>query len=244
MKLSRKNAIDNFTKNLEIERLKLGLTQAEMAKKLELSTSGYKKLISGETQKIDFYLGILIYELTGRLFLDMCGFESEEINLLKKIPLLSPGNQRYTNGMVDFELSLQNTSNTAHDYIPLYIPTGNMEDGMLWDSANVEKIEVSKFRKQFGQNLHCAIRITSNHLHPVYYMGDILLVCRKSPRDGDTGIFFHKEDGCIYIRKYHQTNPCMLEPINGQGTVFYVDRYNIDDLNKWVKFGYVLTILR
>ena len=46
-------------------------TQAEMAKKLELSLSGYKKMISGETTKIDTYTAFLMYDLYGKWLFEM-----------------------------------------------------------------------------------------------------------------------------------------------------------------------------
>ena len=115
---------------------------------------------------------------------------------------------------------------------------------MILDSYNVEKLDVSNYRKAFGDALHIGIRITSNHLHPVYNKGDILLISRNPIRDGDTGIFINAQNKRAYIRKLHQTNPCELTPINNYGETFYVDSDNVDDMSKWIKFGHVLCKVR
>ena len=96
-----------------------------------------------------------------------------------------------------------------------------MTDGMIFDSYNVEKLDVSNYRKAFGDALHIGIRITSNHLHPVYNKGDILLISRNPIRDGDTGIFINAQNKRAYIRKLHQKTPCELTPINNYGETFY-----------------------
>lgn len=130
------------------------------------------------------------------------------------------------------------------DLISVLIPTGNMTDGMIFDSYNVEKLDVSNYRKAFGDALHIGIRITSNHLHPVYNKGDILLISRNPIRDGDTQIFINAQNKRAYIRKLHQKTPCELTPINNYGETFYVDSDNVDDMSKWIKFGHVLCKVR
>lgn len=61
--MTKQELAKNFSLNVERERMRLGFTQAEMAKKLEMSLSGYKKMISGETTRIDSYTVLLMYQL-------------------------------------------------------------------------------------------------------------------------------------------------------------------------------------
>ena len=86
--------------------------------------------------------------------------------------------------------------------------------------------------------------MTSDHLHPVYNLGDILLICRKGIREGDTGIFLNKETGRAYIRKLHTRASWILEPINGFGKPIVIDTQDEANTQKWIRFGYVLTKMR
>ena len=242
--MKRLELVRNFVYSLEQERIIIGLTQAQMAEKLEMSLSGYKKMISGGTVKIDLYMAYLMCELTGKLQLELCGGKLPELELVKKLRKLNRPQLQFIEGIVDFEIEFLQKEENPQDHISVLIPTGNLEDGMIWDSANVQKVNAAPYRQKFGDNLHLGIQVTSNHLHPIYNLGDILLICRKPPRDGDTGIFINKENGCAYIRKFHQTNPCLLEPLNDYGVAFKVDSNNVDDMAKWIKFGYVLTKMR
>lgn len=130
------------------------------------------------------------------------------------------------------------------DYITVLVPTGNMEDGMICDSAHVIKVKMEHYRKRYGNQISCGIMITGNHLHPTYVKGDILLISRKTIRDGDTGIFINRDTGHTYIRKFRQTSPCQLLPVNGMGEAILVDDTDPDDMERWIKFGQVITKVR
>lgn len=242
--MNRQEFLKNFINRMEQERNRRKLTQAQMAQLLGISTSGYKKIISGETTRIDLFTGYNFYRLSDNPIFESQDNLNPAFAFSKKYKSLSPSQKHFLDGILDFELAFQKEHSNTEDYITLFEPTGNLQDGMLWDSANVSKLEVSAYRKQLGGALDCGIKITSNHLSPAYYAGDILLITQQPPRDGDTGIFLHTETGRVYIRRFRQTKPCRLEPVNGYGKTFYVDSENPDSMKKWIKFGYVLTKIR
>lgn len=245
--MTRQEIITNFILNLERERATLGWTQAQMASEVDMSVSGYKKLIAGETAKIDLYVAHQTHELTGKWISELCGdFNSPLLPIMSKMRRLTPTQLRFISSIIDFETDFldQVSPDDAEDYVNLLTPTGNQEDGMIWDSVNVEKINVASYRKRFGSDLHCAVRITDNHLHPVYNTGDIILMSKAAPRDGDTGLFINKETGRAYLRKFRQTKSFVLEPLNGYGLAFTMNDDNPEDLNKWLRFGRVLSKMR
>lgn len=233
-----------FADNLERERTKLNLTQKQMADKLEMSLSAYKRLITCSTEKIDLYVIYRLYKLTGKLAYEFTSISDPYLDLKKKITNLTLPQMAFVEGLIDFEKSFSDIGMAPEDYLTVYVPTGNMEDGMIYDSASVEKVHLPDYKARYGNQISCGIRITSNHLHPVYNKGDILLIAQKSIRDGDTGVFINHINGRAYIRKFYQTTPCRLEPINGLGEVFFVDGTSEEDMKKWVKFGRVVAKVR
>ena len=56
--------------------------------------------------------------------------------------------------------------------LDVLVLTGNMEDGMVPDSANEERIYCPEYIKKYGERLHCGIRITSNTL--ILYMSEMI----------------------------------------------------------------------
>lgn len=234
-------------KNLERERFELNMTQADFAKKIDMSLSAYKRFINGETHHMDLYNMFKLYELTGKMPHDYVNplKDSRFLKIVSKMENLSFRQLMYVNAVVEFEnyFRIENEGN-IEDYITVFIPTGNFEDGMIYDSSNTIKVNVSEYRKRFGDRIHYGVKITSNHLHPVYNMNDILLISKEPIRDGDIGLFLEKSTGKFYIRKFRQTQPCILEPINEYGIPITVDSYDLNDLSKWIKFGKVLSKMR
>lgn len=247
MILKKQEIINNFIDSMERERNSLGFTQAQMAQKIEMSVSSYKRLIAGETSKIDIYTAYRTCLLTEKSFFELCKDNTSSLlETVAKLRHLAPCQLRSVSGLIDFEANFQieNPSANLEDYVNLLTPTGDAYDGMILDSVNIEKINIAAYRKWFGSDLHCAIRITSNHFSPVYHMNDILLISQTAPRDGDTGIFINKENGRAYLRRYRQTNPCMLEPLMGYGNTFLIDTDDHNEMDKWIKFGRVLSKMR
>lgn len=242
--MTKQELAKNFILNIEKERLKQDLTQAQMAVKLQMSLSGYKKMISGATTKIDLHIMYLLHSMTGKWIFELVDEQDEYSELILGIKQLSASQKRTVKGLVDFELEFSAIHEDAEEFITVFVPTGNIEDGMIFDSSNFRKINASAYRRKFGDKLYCGIQITSDHLHPVYHMDDILLICRGPIREGDTGIFLNKENGCAYIRKLLPAADWVLEPVNGYGQPIVINRSNEADMQKWIRFGYVLTKMR
>lgn len=242
--MNRSEIARNFAFNVEKERNALNFSQSQMARELDMSLSSYKRIINGETTKIDIYTEYKLYQLTHAFTFEFVQETDKFLDSIKKLRQLSANQLNFINSMINFELAFSSTNPAHEDYITVVVPTGNMCDGMIYDSSNVEKVNVASYRQTFGENIHYGIKITSDHLQPVYNSGDILLICRDAIRHGDTGIFINKKTGRAYIRKYHQTNPCVLEPVNNYGQIFYIDNNDKEDMEQWLKLGYVLTKMR
>lgn len=242
--LTKQELVKNFTLNVEKERIKRRLTQAQMAKKLEMSLSGYKKMISGATTKIDLYTAHLLQSMTGKWIFELIDDYEEDTSLIMNLKNMTAGQKNFIKGIIEFESEFCAGHENTDDYITVFVPTGNMEDGMIYDSSYFFKVNAASYRRKFGDDLYCGIQVTSDHLHPVYHFGDILLVCKKAIREGDTGIFLNKDTGRAYIRKLQSSISWILEPINGYGKPITIDRSNEADSEKWIRFGYVLTKMR
>lgn len=188
--MTQQKILLNFIDNIEKERVRLNLTQAQMAQKLDMSVSNYKKLIAGQYRRPNLFLAQRLYELTGKLLFEFFDFDSPKLNAISKFMKLSDTQRSFIEGIIDFELAFSTSKEeNTDDYLTVLIPTGNCKDGMIWDSANVRKVNIAPYRKRYGSQINAGVEVTSNHLTPVYHMGDILLISRRPPRDGDTTIF-------------------------------------------------------
>lgn len=245
--MTRHELVNNFGSSIEKERIKLGYSQKKMAEALDMSLSSYKRIINGETSKINIFTVYHMYELTKKLGFELCGDTSPQLSVYNSLTKLTDAQLRFITSVIDFEAEFAQdlmASENAEDYITVLVPTGNMMDGMIYDSCSLEKVNVAPYRKRYGNRIDFGVRVTSDHLNPVYQLGDILLVCQQPIRDGDTGIFIDKSTGLLYTRKFYQTSPCRMEPLNNFGQTFYIDTRNESDVSRWMKLGYVVTKMR
>lgn len=240
---------ENFAENIEKERYKLGLSQQRMADELGISLSKYKIIISNPMEaNIDMFLAHKIQKLTGKTARELCNDDIPEMQMLKWFRALPKHRQNAIKYIIELEHQLPHdgseSSGSVDDCITCYVPSGNMEDGMILDSRDFITVNISEYKKRCSERIDCGVKITSNHLHPIYSKGDVLLISKRAPRDGDIGIFILKETRQMFIREFKQTQPCELRPINEFGEILYVDSNNPEDMSKWIKFGTVVTTMR
>jgi len=246
--MTRTQLYENFAQNIEQERMRLNLTQQKMADALQISLSKYKILITNPYESnIDIYLAHRVQKLTGKTVRELCGDDLPELEMIRYFRELPRHRQDAIRYIIEIEHQLphDSTSNADEDdCITCYVPTGNMEDGMTLDSRDFLTLNIAEYKRNSRERIDCAVKITSNHLHPVYMKGDILLISKRAPRDGDIGIFILKNTRQIFIREFKQTSPCELRPINSYGETLYVDSNSKEDMDKWIKFGTVITVMR
>lgn len=254
----------NLSVNIEKERYRLGLSQQKMADALGISLSKYKIIISNPMEaSVDMFLAHKIQKLTGKTARELCDDDIPELQMLKWFRELPKHRQDAIKYIIEIEHQLPHDSSidigecigncsnngtcskaAVGDCITCFVPTGNMADGMILDSRDFITINVSEYKKNCSERIDCGVKITSNHLHPIYSKDDILLISKRAPRDGDIGIFIYKETRQIFIREFKQTQPCELRPINDYGQILYVDSNSPSDMAKWIKFGTVITTMR
>ena len=120
--MERHRRMDVFLENVEKERVAMHLTQKQMAQKLDMSLSGYKKMIAGETAKVDLQLAYRMYDLTGKYLCELFGDTTPEISMIRKIKKLSPNQQKFVLDVspIIFQYILQKTYYKAFCQIYLY----------------------------------------------------------------------------------------------------------------------------
>jgi len=146
--LTREQLSRNLGTNLERERFKLGYSQQDMAKALDMSLSSYKRLANGDTGKVDVYTVYKLSQLTGKMFYELCGESSDLFQTYDRMRNLSPTQLHFIESLVQFEFDFARNLETVpsvsrEDYTTMIIPSGNMHDGMVYDSCSLEKINIS-----------------------------------------------------------------------------------------------------
>lgn len=138
---------------------------------------------------------------------------------------------------LESHLALENQKNNSLN-IPVFVPTGRMTEGFVFDSTTTESIDISNTYKDSEDIVMCGVKITSSYLAPTYLKNDVLLVARdRYPYTDEIGIFL--VNGKVYIRKYATGKVCTLESVNGDSEPIIVK-----DVDNYHFFGRVITTIR
>lgn len=162
-----------------------------------------------------------------------------ESRLVSKLHSLSSRSLEFVEAIADLELSLMTRTKKADQcLLPIVIPTGMMEDGMIYDSLCTEYLDASPYFSQFGTHLMCAMKITDNSFYPIYLEGDLLLLAKdRLPHYGTICVLIHANQ--LYIRRFVPgTPPKLISLLNSDDCLL------IDDPSAFTLLGCVLTIVR
>ena len=221
------NKITN--KNIMVENINRLLYQKnwsirQLADEAELPYESVKKLVGGKVNNPTIYTISKVCDALN-CSIDKKSLPPRVFNLLVEIAY-------FESRIADYNKSHKT------DCISVLTPTGYVQDGMVFDSISTNIVNISAYKKDFGDIVLCGIKIVGRNLSPTYFDNDILLIGKdRFPESGETGIFLIGNK--VYIRKYIPGIRLELAPINGDKNSLFID--NIDDVHY---FGRVLTVVR
>lgn len=229
-----------FIENLEYERTVRGWTQAEMAKKLELSVSGYRKMISGQTGSIALYTAYKAACIFGIPILTLCGSRDYKDEVVQKL-YNAPNNvlQRveyyldYTKKLSDYQIKQSHEENGLRE-LDVITLQGFMHDGMWMASRSICKKLVPN---RYGDRMIQGVKVTENTFLPMYAKGEVLVVEEAPARCGDVVILIHLKTMRIYLRKLVYNKEYEMHPINGRGEIIKITK---DNREEWFDYGHVI----
>lgn len=216
------------------------LTLNALSVKADLSEDTLRSIIYGKSQDIKLSTLIKIADVFGCSIDDLIGrpiYSKEERSFISRMRRLSARSQHSIQFILDFEeKTTLYKSASGKDIIKVYLPIGNMKDGMFYDSSITEDLDISEYPDALKEDTSFALKIISNHFEPIYYPNDILLFSRKHlPEYGDITLYLD-DNQRIYIRRYTEKG---LEPINNFGEIIPFDKYN-----KLRTMGIVLRVVK
>lgn len=216
------------------------LTLNALSLRADLPEDTLRSIIYGKSQdvklstmtKIADVLNCALDELAGR-----SPYSEEELEIFERLHRLSGHSLRKMEFILNFEeeTTLQPSIHGTQK-IPIYLPTGNMKDGMFYDSSSIEFLDISNYPHELRNEADFGIKIISPHYEPVYYINDILLLSKKRTPEFNDTILYIDSAGRLYIRKYSQIG---LEPVNDFGSWIPNDK-----LTEYKALGIVLKIAK
>lgn len=194
------------------------LTLNALSTQADLSEDTLRSIVYGKSQdiklstiiKIANVLDCSLDNLAGRSF-----YSSQEQNIINRLSYLP---ERSIN-VIEFILQLEEKSalqksNHGKDVIQVFLPTGNMKDGMHYDCFLYEDLDISNYPSSIKNNVDLGIKIMTQNYEPVYHPNDIILLSHKRLPEYNDIVLYIDNEGRLFIRKYTEN---FLLPINGFG---------------------------
>lgn len=234
---------DIFIETIERERTLRGWTQWEMADKLEMSVTGYRKMASGMTDSIALYTAYrasVVLNIPLPVLLGSQDFKDQLYNKIYHTPLSTCRRVDYYLEHDERMRLSQNPKGEAGRLVDVMTMSGYVKDGMDFSSGFVEQIRIPN---SFSSQIKRGFRITEDSFLPVYASGDILLLDEDTARSGDTAVIAHMNTRKIYVRKIiaKDNHSYEMHPVNGRGSVITVKP---SERREWFAYGRIVTVLR
>ena len=175
----------------------------QLADEAELPYESVKKLVGGKVNNPTIYtiskvcdaLNCSIDYILGRSVINTIDKKSlppRVFNLLVEIAY-------FESRIADYNKSHKT------DCISVLTPTGYVQDGMVFDSISTNIVNISAYKKDFGDIVLCGIKIVGRNLSPTYFDNDVLLIGKDRFPE-----FFLLEIKCIFVNIFQESGWSLL----------------------------------
>lgn len=229
-----------FRQNLKDKLQKSKISLSYLSAQADISEDTLRSIIYGKSQdiklssilKIAHVLDCSLDSLIGRSL-----YSIQEESIIKQLRNLSEHSLRTVQVLIDLEekTTLQNSS-TGKETISVFIPTGNIKDGIFYDNSRFETLDITNYPQALKNKLAFGVKMTSSHFEPVYFMNDILLLSLENAPEVNDIVLTVNNEGRIFLRKL---TPFGLEPINRFGK-----KIPTNELNNYTTLGVVIKVAK
>lgn len=233
------NLID-FRKNLKTELKQRNLSLNSFVQLSDLSEDTLRSVIYGDSEDTKLSTLIKIADvfqcsldgLVGRQY-----YSKKELRILDRIHKLPIHSLDIIQTVITIEYNclLQKSKNNK-DVLPLFIPNGNLRDGMYYNGSSYEILDTTAYPESLKRDCNFALKITTNNFEPICFVNDVILFTTKYiPRYYDV-VLYVNSSGKLFIRRYTELG---LEPINRFGDIILTN-----EINDYTPLGVVLKVVR
>ena len=229
-----------FRQNLRDKLQKSKISLSYLSAQADISEDTLRSIIYGKSQdiklssilKIAHVLDCSLDSLIGRSV-----YSIQEENMIKQMHKLSEHSIRTIQVLIDLEeqTTLHN-STIGRETTTVFLPTGNMKDGLFYDNSRFETLDITNYPKELKERIDFGLKITSAHFEPIYFTNDILLFSRHNPPIRNDVVLCINEAGRLFLRKM---TPFGLDPINRFGK-----KIPANEINNYTILGVVLKVAK
>ncbi len=207
-----------FRQNLKDKLQKSKITLSYLAYQADISEDTLRSIIYGKSQDIKLSSILKIAQVLDCSLDSLIGrsvYSIQEENMIKQLRNLSEHSLRTVQLLIDLEEKTSlNHSNSSKKLLTVFVPIGNIKDGIFYDNSNFESLDISNYPRELSEQLSCGIKMTSSHFEPTYFVNDILLLSQQNAPEINDVVLCINSAGRLFLRK---VSPLGLIPVNNFG---------------------------
>ena len=198
--------LKSFRSSLREKLKEQKLTLSSLASLSDLSEDTLRSIIYGKSQDIKLSTLIKIADVLQCSLDELINrntYSHDVLLLIKRIKKLPKRSLTALEIIVSLEeKSMLHKSTLGKEVIPVFIPKGNMRDGMYYNGNIYEGLDISGYPINLIRDTTFGLLIQTEYYEPIYHPNDILLLSvNHNPRFYDIVLYINN-NGRIFIRQY------------------------------------------
>ena len=238
-----------FAENVSRLRVQNGFTQDDMAYMLGIGKQTYVRIEAGTNASVSSEIAIKIANLFKVPVMSLFGFSTDNVSAYRNYMKCTDRTKRMLRSIMDADIKSQEMFSEfdKDDLVTVLYFAEELHDGMNFSRFLHRTENLSKYKNfRWYKDADCILEINSNAYHPLYHIGDKLVICSRAPLDAEIGVFIKGSE--FYLRKTKNSlNATYLLPVsyyeNTPYTDIVVNRRNPEDMNQYSKFGTVIAVI-
>lgn len=229
-----------FRKNLKSELQKKKITLSYLSVQADISEDTLRSIIYGKSQDIKLSSILKIADVLDCSLDSLIGrsiYTVQEEQIIKRLRNLSEHSLRAVQVLIDLEekTSLQ-SSCSGKETLTVFLPTGNVKDGIFYDSNRFETLDISNYPDKLKKDLSFGLKMLTSNFEPLYFINDILLLSNKNTPEYNDNVLYIDYSGRLYLRKL---TPFGLEPLSQFGK-----RIPADKIHDYTAIGVIQKVVK
>ena len=247
--VDRANVPQVFAENMARFRSDYGYTQEELSYMLGIGKQTYVRIESGNNASVNAEIAIKAANIFHVPVMSLFGFSTSNVEAYKDYMKCTERTQKMLRSIMTADLKMQELFSDfdKDDLITVLSFPEEIHDGMIVSRFLHRTENISQYKKfSWYKDAHCILEINSNAYHPLYHIGDRLVICTRTPLDAEIGIFLKGSE--FYLRKVENSpESSRMVPVAHRENMpceeLIVDRRNREDMNQYSKFGTIVAVI-
>lgn len=238
-----------FAENISKMRVQRKFTQDDMAYLLGVGKQTYFRIESGTNASVNSEIALKAANIFKVPLMSLFGLQTDDVGAYSNYMKCTDHTKRVINSMMkaDIKYQEQMAEFEVNDIITVLYFGEEMHDGMNFGGFLYKEFNISEYRNMnWYKDADCILEINSNAYHPLYHIGDKLVICSRTPLDGEIGVFLKGSQFFLRMNKNSLESTYLL-PVayyeNNPYPEIIVNRRNPVDMNQYTKFGTVIAVI-